>query len=122
LLYGMLVALPAIIIGGPIFSRSLRHIDAKPLESFRTKELPSEELPGTWVSLFTALLPVLLLALASIFPFFLPADSPLTSAVSFLGKPSIVMLIVILIATCLLGLSRGKKMADITILYGEAIK
>ena len=122
LFYGMLVAIPAIIIGGPIFSSTLKHIDAKPLESFRTKELPSGELPGTWVSLFTALLPVLLLALASIVPFLLPAESPMTSMVSFIGKPSIVMLIVILIATWLLGISRGKKMADITSLYGEAIK
>jgi Gnt-I system high-affinity gluconate transporter len=122
LLYGMIVAIPAIVIGGPVLARSLKHIEAKPLAAFRTKELPSEELPGPWVSLFTALLPVILLALAAILPLLLPVGSVLGPVISFIGNPSIVMMIVVLIATWLLGLSRGRKMPDIMTLYGEAIK
>ena len=122
LFYGMIVAIPAIIIGGPIFSKTLKHIDAKPLTAFRTKEMPSEELPGRWVSLFTALLPVILLALASFLPILLPVGSAIAPVISFLGNPSIVMMIVLVIATWLLGLARGKNMSAIMILYGEAIK
>ena len=48
LFYGMIVAIPAIVVGGPIFSKSLKHIEAKPLASFRTKEMPAAELPGTF--------------------------------------------------------------------------
>jgi Gnt-I system high-affinity gluconate transporter len=122
LFYGMIVAIPAIIIGGPIFSKSLKHIEAQPLASFRTKELPEEELPGRWVSLFTALLPVLLLAFASFLPLTLPSGSSLGPVISFIGNPSIVMLIVLLIATYLLGIRRGQKMNDIMALYTEAVK
>ena len=122
LFYGMIVAIPAIVIGGPIFAKSLKHIEAKPLESFRTKEMPSEELPGPWVSLFTALLPVILLALASILPLLLPPGSALAPVIEFIGNPSVVMMIVLVIATWLLGISRGKKMNDVMLLYGDAIK
>lgn len=122
LFYGMIVAIPAIIIGGPIFSNTLKHIEAKPLASFRTRELPEEELPGRWVSLFTALLPVLLLAFASFLPLMLPPGSSLGPIISFIGNPSIVMLIVLLIATYLLGIRRGQKMNDIMALYTEAVK
>lgn len=122
LFYGMIVAIPAIIIGGPLFSKTLKHIEAKPLDSFRTKELLSEDLPGAGISLFTALLPVLLLALASILPLLLPKDSLFSGIISLIGNPSIVMLLVILIATWLLGLSRGLKMSHIMAFYGEAVK
>lgn len=122
LFYGMIIAIPAIVIGGPIFAKSLKHIEAQPLAAFRTKELPEESLPGSWVSLLTALLPVILLAVASFLPLTLPADSSITPVVTFLGNPSIVMLIVVLIATYTLGLARGMKMNDIMNLYSEAVK
>jgi Gnt-I system high-affinity gluconate transporter len=122
LFYGMIIAIPAIVIGGPIFAKSLKHIEAQPLAAFRTKELPEEALPGSGVSLLTALLPVILLAVASFLPLTLPADSSITPVVTFLGNPSIVMLIVVLIATYTLGLARGMKMNDIMNLYSEAVK
>jgi len=122
LFYGMIVAIPAIVVGGPIFAKSLKHIEAKPLASFRTKELPEEALPGRWVSLFTALLPVLLLAFASFLPLTLPPGSALGPVISFIGNPSIVMLTVLMIATYLLGIRRGQKMNDIMALYTEAVK
>lgn len=122
LFYGMIVAIPAIVVGGPIFAKSLKHIEAKPLASFRTKELPEEALPGRWVSLFTALLPVLLLAFASFLPLALPSDSALGPVISFIGNPSIVMLTVLMIATYLLGIRRGQKMNDIMALYTDAVK
>jgi Gnt-I system high-affinity gluconate transporter len=122
LFYGMIVAIPAIVMGGPILAKSLKHIEAQPLAAFRTKELPADELPGRWVSLFSALLPVIFLALAAVLPLLLPTGSALTPVIAFMGNPSIVMMIALLIATWLLGLSRGKKMADLMVLYGEAIK
>lgn len=122
LFYGMIVAIPAIVVGGPIFAKSLKHIEAKPLASFRTKELPEEALPGRWVSLFTALLPVLLLAFASFLPLALPPGSALGPVISFIGNPSIVMLTVLMIATYLLGIRRGQKMNDIMALYTDAVK
>jgi Gnt-I system high-affinity gluconate transporter len=122
LFYGMIIAIPAIVIGGPIFAKSLKHIEAQPLAAFRTKELPEEALPGGLVSLLTALLPVILLAVASFLPLTLPAGSSITPVVTFLGNPSIVMLIVVLIATYTLGLARGMTMNEIMNLYSDAVK
>lgn len=122
LFYGMLVAIPAIVIGGPLFSKSLKKITARPLASFVYEELPDEQLPNTFKSLFTALLPVLLLALAAIVPLFLKPGSALMPVVAFIGNPSVVMLIVLILATYLLGISEGKKMSHIMNIYAESVK
>jgi Gnt-I system high-affinity gluconate transporter len=122
LFYGMLVAIPAIVIGGPLFARTLKNIPSRPMASFAAKELPENELPGTFISLFTALLPVILLGLASFLPLFLDQNSPVIPVITFLGHPSIVMLIVLILASYFLGISRGKKMAYLSGIFGDALK
>ncbi|MET4083758.1 Gnt-I system high-affinity gluconate transporter [Pedobacter sp. UYP30] len=122
LIYGLAVAIPAIILGGPVFSKTLKNIKAVPLESFRAKEMDDDALPSAFKSFFTALLPVLLLALASFLPFVLKSDSAILPVVLFLGSPSVVMLVVLIVATWLLGTSQGKKMENIMIVFGDAIK
>src|ERR1700726_2210942 len=47
LTYGLLVAIPAIVIAGPLFSKTLKNIKSLPLETFHTKQLPDTALPGT---------------------------------------------------------------------------
>lgn len=122
LLYGLAVSVPAIIIGGPIFSRYLKAIPASPLASFTPKEMSESELPGGFKSFFTALLPVILLAAASFLPMVLASNSPILPYILFAGNPSVVMLIVLIAATWLLGLSQGKKMTEIMGIYAEALK
>jgi Gnt-I system high-affinity gluconate transporter len=122
LCYGLLVAVPAILIGGPLLSRTLTDIQAKPLETFVVKEMPDDELPGAFISLFMALLPVFLLALASLLPLFLPSGSSWLPFLGFIGSPSIVMLLVLVIATFTLGLGRGRSMTEISSIYGTAVK
>jgi Gnt-I system high-affinity gluconate transporter len=122
LCYGLLVAVPAILIGGPLLSRTLTDIQAKPLETFVVKEMPDDELPGAFISLFMALLPVFLLALASLLPLFLPSGSSWLPLLGFIGSPSIVMLLVLVIATFTLGLGRGRSMTEISSIYGTAVK
>lgn len=122
LFYGFAVAVPAIIIGGPIFSRTLKKIPASPLASFESVEIPDSQLPNAFKSFFTALLPVLLLALAAVVPLMIPAGSPLTDVVAFIGNPSIVMLVVLVVATWLLGTSEGRPMTQIMGFYTEALK
>ncbi|MDN3585283.1 gluconate:H+ symporter [Pedobacter aquatilis] len=122
LLYGLAVSIPAIIIGGPIFSRYLKAIPASPLASFTPKEMSENELPSGFKSFFTALLPVILLAAASFLPMILPVNSFLLPYILFAGNPSVVMLIVLIAATWLLGLSQGKKMSEIMAVYADALK
>lgn len=122
LLYGLAVSIPAIVIGGPIFSRTLKNITAVPIASFSPVELADQDLPNGFKSFFTALLPVILLATASFLPLLLSADSAVLPYILFAGHPSVVMLTVLIVATWLLGLSQGKKITAIMSIYADTIK
>lgn len=122
LVYGLLIAIPAIIIGGPVFSRTLKGIHSTPLQSFVPVEMPEEQLPGTFNSFFTALLPVLLLIVATICSFYTGSNPTLASIVSLAGHPDVVMLIALFTATLSLGICQGKKITHIMNIYAESIK
>ena len=67
LIYGFIVAIPAIIISGPILTKFIKKVKAKPLKEFiAVKSFKESELPSMRISLFTALLPVLLIGLSTI--------------------------------------------------------
>lgn len=122
LLYGLIVAIPAIVIGGPIFARTLKHIPSIPLKSFVPADKPEHELPGTFNSFFTALLPVLLLVIAALLSFSAKQAPGLNNLMGLAGESNVVMLIALITATLTLGIFQGKKMTYIMELYGEAIK
>src|SRR6056297_1222729 len=51
LLYGIVIAIPAIVVAGPFFTRTIKKVEAKPLKEFYNAEpIPEEELPSTAVS------------------------------------------------------------------------
>ncbi len=113
MVYGIIVAIPAIIISGPILSRTLSRIQASPLQEFSGKLLKEEELPGFWVSFFTALLPVILISISTIAGFILPEDNIIRKVLGYTGNPVIAMLVSVLVAVYTLGLARGRKLTDI---------
>lgn len=114
LLYGIIIAIPAIIVAGPLFSRTIKNIEATPLKEFvNPRILEDDEMPGLGISIFTALLPILLIAIATLADLFLPENYYLKPIVDFLGNPVIAMLIAVLVAIYTLGLARGKKMPEI---------
>lgn len=122
LLYGIFVAIPAIIVGGPLLSRTMKNIKATPLKEFVNPTiLKDKEMPGTGISIFTALLPVILIAIAAITELVLPQESTLKTIIVFLGNPVIAMLISVLVAIYTLGLARGKKMTEVMDSIGSAI-
>lgn len=120
MLYGIAVSIPTIIIAGPVFSRALKRIDSKPLETFKPPDLKREELPGVLNSFLTALLPVILFALMTLLP--LIFSSQYEDVIFFLSRPSIVMLIALIVATFTLGLRRGKSMQAIMNIYGDSVR
>jgi Gnt-I system high-affinity gluconate transporter len=122
LLYGIAIAIPAILIAGPLFSRTLKGIDAHPLEVFSPVQVSGAKIPGTGNSFFTALLPVLLLALTALYPFLLNHSLPFQNTVALVGQPSIVMLFALIYATWSLGIRNGRSMNQIMNVYAEAVK
>ncbi len=118
--YGIIIAIPTIIVAGPLFSRRLKSIASIPLETFQPADISAGRLPGVFISFFVALLPVVLFALAALLPFVLPSGSQ--QVVSFFSQPSIVMIIALAVATFSLGLKKGRNMKQVMNMYGEAAK
>ena len=122
LIYGIIVAIPAIIVAGPLFSRTIKNIEATPLKEFlNPKILADEEMPGTGISIFTALLPVILIGLAAILDFLLPDGNIIKKIVMVAGNPVIAMLLSVLVAIYTLGLARGRKMTEIMSSVSSAV-
>jgi Gnt-I system high-affinity gluconate transporter len=122
LFYGILIAIPAIVVAGPLFSRFLKNVPSEPLKTFQPKELSPAELPSTASSFLAALLPVILLMLTAILPFVVVTDSYGMQLLSFLGEPAIVMILSLAVATWLLGIKRGMPMKEIMNGYADAVK
>lgn len=123
LLYGLIVAIPAIIFGGPVFARTLKKYNPKPLPEFMNPHrFTDEEMPGLGVSLFTALLPVILLASSAILKLVVTESSSIWPLVEFFGDPVIVMVISILIAIVTLGTLQGKTVSEVGKSFEAAIK
>ncbi|MGK2861286.1 MAG: gluconate:H+ symporter [Chitinophagaceae bacterium] len=118
--YGIMIAIPTIIVAGPIFSRTLKKIVSHPLDTFRPPELPASQLPSVFNSFFAALLPVGFFALTATLPFISPAS--FLPLISFLSQPSIVMLIALVVATFTLGVKKGRTMKRVMFVYGESVK
>ena len=122
LLYGFIVAVPAIIVAGPLFALTLKKIDSKPLETFAGKNIPDNELPGLFISMFTAFLPVILIATGTIVKLLAPSENIIIKIIIALSDPVIAMTVTLLFAVYSLGLQRGRKMKEVMMPLTEAVK
>lgn len=122
MLYGFLVAVPAIIIAGPVFALTLKKIRSNPLETFAGKDIPDAELPGLFNSMFTAFLPVILIALGTIVKLTVHSENLFTKIIAAISDPSIAMILTVLYGIYSLGLKRGKKMKEVTNSLTDAVK
>ena len=121
LLYGIVIAIPAIIVAGPLFAKTLTGIKTPPLQLFQQQE-QKERLPGTWSSYTSALLPAFLLIVFSIIPFITNLSSSVKNTINFIGDPVIILLISLLFATYVLGLRNGYSLKAIMNHYSDAVK
>jgi len=122
LIYGIILAIPAIVLAGPVFSRTLKKLPSQPLATFVANNIPASEQPGTFNSFFTALLPVILLMVVALLPFVAKIQGAPQRLLSFIGDSSIVMIIAVIFATFSLGICQGKSMKQIGDFYADAIK
>jgi len=122
LVLGLMVALPSMIIAGPLFAKTLRRIPSHPLDTFTKAVMPEDKLPGTFNSFFTPLLPVLLIAGSLLVPHLASGNVKVNSIFVFLGNPIIVMLIAVMYATFMLGIKQNISIKSIMSFYGDAIK
>lgn len=114
LIYGVVAAIPAIILAGPLFSRTLKRINpTPPKDIFDLTPIPEEELPSLWISIVTALFPLVLIGSSAVLQLLLPEGNTLRLISSYWGNPLLAMLLSVLVAIYTLGIQRGKSMDDV---------
>lgn len=115
LVYGIIIAIPAIIIGGPVFTKFFKKESLEveiPKGLFNPKEFTEEEMPGFATSLITALMPVILIASHVIVVIAAP-DSAVMPFFDFIGNANVALLLSVIFAFFTFGLNRGKKMKEV---------
>ena len=122
LFYGILIGLPTSIVAGPIFARALKNIKAPMLSTFKSADLPESQLPGLGISIFSSLLPVILLGLTTVLTMIVIENDFIRTTILFLSDPAVVMIFSLAVATYTLGLRMGMKMKRIMDIYVEAVK
>lgn len=111
LLYGIVIAIPAVIIAGPLLGRFLQKINIDIAQlTIAEEEIASRELPAALPSFCIALLPVILIAIAVIAENFLSAGTLLQRILIFIGDSTIALLLSVLMAIYYLGIRAGKPM------------
>lgn len=121
LLYGIAIGLPTVILAGPIFSRSLKHINAPLLKTFTTTSVPDVQLPSLANSIISSLLPVLLIGITTFLTTYY-AETKLAYILVFISDPAIVMLTSLCVATYTLGVAMGTPLKKVMDYYADAVK
>lgn len=121
LLYGLAIAIPTIIVAGPLFAKTLKNIKAQPLTTFKPRDIEDSKLPGAANSFITSLFPVIMLVAATVLSFTVHKTSAAYKYVVFFSDPVIVMLISLIGATFTLGIATGKKMKSIMKIYADSV-
>ena len=108
ILYGLIVGLPTAALAGPVFAAWVAPRIALPVDNPLARQLEGgaldvERAPSFGVSVFTVLVPVLLMLLASAASVLLDAGSPLRAALLFAGHPVVALLAALLLSFWSLG-------------------
>ncbi|WP_019244237.1 MULTISPECIES: gluconate:H+ symporter [Bacillus] len=115
LIFGIIIAIPSLILAGPLYTKLFKKEALEieiPKGLFNPREFTEEEMPKFGISLFTALLPVILIALQAFVEIFAP-KSTIMPVVDFIGNANVALLISVVVAIFTFGLNRGRKMPEI---------
>lgn len=114
MMYGIIIAIPTILLSGPVFYKLVKKVDAKPLQEFVTiKRFEKHEMPGFWVSLLSAMLPVILIGSSAVVKIFFSEQSLLVKIMGSIGNPVVAIIISLMVTSYTLGVARGRKMKDV---------
>jgi len=109
LLYGICIAIPAVIIAGPFLGRLLKKISSPDLNLYGPAIVEVKVLPKAIPSFIIALLPVILITLSVIAENFLPKGILQTSFL-FIGNSTIALLLSVIAAFGYFGVLKNIKM------------
>ena len=110
ILYGIIVGLPTAALAGPVFGSWVAPRIILPPDNPIAEQLGGEstqETPGFGISIFTVLIPVILMLLASAADAFLDETSAARAALHFVGQPIVALLLALLFSFW--SLTRARK-------------
>lgn len=111
LLWGLLIGVPTAIIAGPIFARrAARLVKAEPPpfpEKAGTELPPGMRLPGFGLTLFSIMLPVVLMLVATVGELIWPEGHAARTVCSFIGNPVIALVVAVVFCNWSLGTNCG---------------
>ncbi|WFA05239.1 GntP family permease [Bacillus sp. HSf4] len=118
LLYGFIVAVPTVLLAGPIFTKIAKKIVPQSFEKMGSiaslgeqKTFKLEETPKFGISVFTAMLPVIIMSISTIITLLHEtmgfADNGALAFIQFIGNASTSMVISLLVAIYTMGIARN---------------
>lgn len=125
ILYSILIGLPVAILAGPVFGKFIgKRIPVEPdeklVEQFAMKE--NRSLPGFGITLFTILLPVILMLIGSVASIADPqATSGFTRFAGFIGHEVVALLISVVFSFFSLGFARGFSKEEVSKFASESL-
>lgn len=120
-LYGLLIALPAIVVAGPLFAKRLQKI--KPKLALEPNTTITNGTPPSFAnSILSALLPVLLLSAVTLLKYVFQNQPGIIHILTFISDPSILMLIALLAISYTLGIAQKKSIQKLMQVYESGIK
>lgn len=121
LMYGIVIAIPVVLIAGPLLGTVLKRIKVDLSFSFLSPETKKEKkLPAAFPSFFIGLLPVLLITLSVVAQNFMP-DGIVKSIILFLGDSTVALLIAVLAAIWYFVIRAGDSMTTAMKWLNEAV-
>jgi len=131
LIYGIIIAIPTVILAGILYPKLAKRIvptawTREGSESFGVaKSFKEEEMPGFGISVFTALFPVILMAIGAAVDIAQAetgfADNLLIEIIRFVGNSSTAMVISLLVAIYTMGIRRNIPIKRLMDSCGSAI-
>lgn len=118
ILYGLLIGLIASLVGGPIFLRIIKNkmpFKKVPEEFSDLKVRTEDELPSLAATLFTVLLPIILMLIKTAAELNIDKTTSLYATLEFIGNPITAMFIGAFVAYYVLGLRRDIGMNKLLI-------
>ena len=109
ILYGLVVGLPTAALAGPIYASWIAPRIALPAVNPLAAQLEgsvTEDMPNFGISVFTVMIPVILMLIASAADLTMGAASRIGIALRFIGNPIVAMLLALLFSFWSLGRSR----------------
>lgn len=116
--YGIMVAIPAIVIAGPIFGKTLRNFKTEVDTHQYTSKVNAENAPSAGISFFVALFPVFWLTGFAFTKKYIEGNKIL----ELMSEPYIGMMLSVLVAIYFLQIRHGQKLTQANKLLEEAFK